>query len=168
MSRGQGQTGAVVLFLALALLSGCATSKPEMAWVRTDGRKILDDPALLKKGETDIALCNANLDSGAVDEGARKCMGLKGYALVPKDQAEDARAGFAATQRVLDPRRRPVASSRLVCGTGFNCKMHLPFGCEQRGMELRHGSGAPLTPWPVLASPVRCLVRGWKAGGGYE
>ena len=23
-----------------------------MAWVRTDGRKILDDPALLKKGET--------------------------------------------------------------------------------------------------------------------
>ena len=76
MSRGL--TGAVVLFLALALLSACATSKPEKAWVRTDGRKILDDPALLKKGETDIALCNANLDSGAVDEGARKCMGLKG------------------------------------------------------------------------------------------
>jgi hypothetical protein len=68
--------------------------------------KILDDPALLKKGETDIALCNANLDSGAVDEGARKCMGLKGYALVRKDEAEDARAGFAAAQRVSTPSAR--------------------------------------------------------------
>ena len=99
MRRGQGETIALVLIGALGLLSGCATSKPAMAWVRTDGRKILDDPTLLKQGETDIALCNANLDSGAVDEGARKCMGLKGYALVPKDQAEDARAGFAAAQR---------------------------------------------------------------------
>jgi hypothetical protein len=84
MRRGQGETIALVLIGALGLLFGCATSKPEMAWVRTDGRKVLDDPALLKKGETDIALCNANLDSGAVDEGARKCMGLKGYALVRK------------------------------------------------------------------------------------
>ena len=103
MRRGQGETIALVLIGALGLHSGCATSKPEMAWVRTDGRKILDDPSLLKKGETDIALCNANLDGGAVDEGAHKCMGLRGYALVPKDQAEDARAGFAATQRVSRP-----------------------------------------------------------------
>ena len=67
------------------------------------GRRIVDDPTLLKQGETDIALCNANLDSSAVDGGARKCMGLKGYALVRKDQAEDARASFAATQRVSRP-----------------------------------------------------------------
>jgi hypothetical protein len=103
MSRGQGQSRALVLIVAFLLLSGCATNKPEMAWVRTDGRKILDDPALLKKGETDVALRNANLDGGAVDEGAHKCMGLRGYALVPKDQAEDARAGFAASQRVSRP-----------------------------------------------------------------
>jgi hypothetical protein len=81
-----------------------------MAWVRTDGRRILDDPALLSKGETDIALCNANLISGTVDEGARKCMGLKGYALVPKTQAEDARAGFAAAQRATTP--TPAAGSK--------------------------------------------------------
>ena len=106
MRRGQGETIALVLIGALGLHSGCATSKLEMAWVRTDGRKILDDPALLKKGETDIAVCNANLDSVAVDEGARKCMGLKGYALVRKDEAEDARAGFAAAQRVSTPSAR--------------------------------------------------------------
>jgi hypothetical protein len=106
MSRGQDQTIALVLIVTLALLSGCATSKPDMAWVRTDGRKILDDPALLKQGETDIALCNANLDGGAVDEGAPKCMGLKGYALVRKDEAEDARAGFAAAKRASTPSGR--------------------------------------------------------------
>jgi hypothetical protein len=59
MSKGQGETLALILIGMLGL-SGCATSRPEMAWVRTDGRRILDDPALLSKGETDIALCNAN------------------------------------------------------------------------------------------------------------
>jgi hypothetical protein len=35
----------------LILLSGCVTTStlPEMAWVRTDGRKIADDPALRSK-----------------------------------------------------------------------------------------------------------------------
>ena len=83
-----------------------ATSKPEKAWVRTDGPKFWTTQRCSKKGETDIALCNANLDGGAVDEGARKCMGLRGYALVPKDQAEDARAGFAAAQRASTPSAR--------------------------------------------------------------
>jgi hypothetical protein len=100
---GRGETIALILAGALGFQTGCATSGPEMAWVRTDGRKILDDPTLLKQGEADIALCNANLDSGAADEGTRKCMGLKGYALVRKDQAEDARASFAATQRISRP-----------------------------------------------------------------
>jgi hypothetical protein len=35
---------------------------PEMAWVRTDGRRITDDPALLQQGKADIALCHADLD----------------------------------------------------------------------------------------------------------
>jgi len=58
----------------LAFFLGARRASPKWLGLRTDGRKVLDDPALLKKGETDIALCNANLDSGAVDEGARKCM----------------------------------------------------------------------------------------------
>jgi hypothetical protein len=53
--------------------SGCVTMKaaPEMAWVRTDGRRISDDPALLQKGKTDIALCHADLDAGSATETAR-------------------------------------------------------------------------------------------------
>jgi hypothetical protein len=50
----------------LILLSGCVTTStlPEMAWVRTDGRKIADDPALWLQGKSDIAACDSNLDSG--------------------------------------------------------------------------------------------------------
>lgn len=103
MRKGRGEAIALILAVVLGLQTGCATGRPEMAWVRTDGRRIVDDPVLLKQGETDIALCNANLDSSAVDEGTRKCMGLRGYAFVRKDQAEDARASFAATQRVSTP-----------------------------------------------------------------
>ena len=59
----------------LSLLSGCATTKPlEMAWVRTDGRRIGDDPMLLQQGKTDIAVCHANLDAGEPTETARGCM----------------------------------------------------------------------------------------------
>jgi hypothetical protein len=85
----------VPCFLAmLGLLSGCVTTSivPEMAWVRTDGRKIADDPALLQQGKSDIAACDANLDSGTPTASARGCMAQKGYVLVRRDQAEDVRA----------------------------------------------------------------------------
>ena len=60
---------ALCLTAVLIPLLGCATTPPivptppiaEMAWVRTDGRKIADDPALLQQGRTDIAACNASL-----------------------------------------------------------------------------------------------------------
>ena len=88
----------------LILLLGCATTPPivttppiaEMAWVRTDGRKIADDPALFQQGRTDIAACNAGLDTGSPTEAARGCMAQKGYVLVRRDQAEDVRASYAA------------------------------------------------------------------------
>ncbi len=73
------------------------TNKPEMAWVRTDGRRIVEDPDLLKQGQTDMAFCHANLDAGGVDQAGRDCMAKKGYALVRKDQAEQARAGNATS-----------------------------------------------------------------------
>ena len=104
MNKRRRQT-LVCVVVALGMPVGCATNKPEMAWVRTDGRRIGDDADLLKQGHTDIAVCNANLDAGVVDQGGRDCMAKKGYALVRKDQAEQARAGYAASapQRATTP-----------------------------------------------------------------
>ena len=105
MSKRRRQLSAFVTVVALAMQVGCATNKPEMSWVRTDGRRIVDDPDLLKQGQKDIALCHANLDTGVVDQGGRDCMAKRGYALVRKDQAEQARAGYAtsAPQRPTTP-----------------------------------------------------------------
>jgi len=100
------QTLALSVIATLSVLFGCATdrpSAPEMAWVRTDGRKVGDDPALLQQGKADITFCHANLDATAADEAARACMRQKGYALVPKDQAEEARAGYAASPVLREP-----------------------------------------------------------------
>jgi len=96
IAQSRPLTLALVMIAALDMLFGCATSNPEMAWVRTDGRKIADDPTLLQRGKTDIALCHANLDAGPVDEKARACMSWKGYAFVRKDRAEEVRAAYAA------------------------------------------------------------------------
>jgi hypothetical protein len=90
----------------LILLSGCVTTSTisEMSWVRTDGRKIADDPALLQQGKSDIAACDTNLDSGTPTASARGFMAQKGYVLVRRDQAEDVRAAYAAgAQRGLTP-----------------------------------------------------------------
>ena len=94
---------ALCLTAILIPLLGCATTPPivttppiaEMAWVRTDGRKIADDPALLQQGRTDVAACNASLDTGSPTDAARGCMAQKGYVLVRRDQAEDVRASYA-------------------------------------------------------------------------
>ena len=97
------------IFCTLAMLDvlpGCVTTTvaPEMAWVRTDGRKITDDPALLQQGKADIALCHADLDAGSANETARTCMAQRGYALVQKDQAEEVRSAYAtAAQRRPKP-----------------------------------------------------------------
>ena len=103
MNELRRQLSIFVTVVAIAIPGGCATNKPDMAWVRTDGRRIVDDPDLLKQGQSDMALCHANLDTGGVDQVGRDCMAKKGYALVRKDQAEQARAGYAP--------QRPTTSS---------------------------------------------------------
>jgi|ERR1700722_7303958 len=92
----------------LNVLPGCATMKaaPEMAWVRTDGRRIADDLTLLPQGKTDIALCHADLDAGSTNETARTCMSQRGYTLVQKDQAEDVRAAYATAAQRANPLSR--------------------------------------------------------------
>jgi len=109
MNKPRRQTLALSVIVTLSVLFGCVTSRPpESAWVRTDGRRIMDDPSLVRQGQTDIAFCKANLDAGAVDDAARKCMVQKGYALVQKDHAEEARAAYAASaaERASSPSSR--------------------------------------------------------------
>ena len=72
-------------------------------------RRIGDDADLLKQGHTDIAVCNGNLDAGVVDQGGRDRMAKKGYALVRKDKAEQARAGYAGSAP-----ERATTTSRLI------------------------------------------------------
>jgi hypothetical protein len=86
------------------VLPGCVTTTvaTQMAWVRTDGRRITDDPGVLQQGKADIALCHADLDAGSANETAR--LAQRGYALVQKDQAEEVRAAYAtAAQRKPKP-----------------------------------------------------------------
>jgi hypothetical protein len=60
--RASFATGAIA---AASLLSACVTAlPPEMALVRTDGRKIADDPGLLRQGKSDITTCSADLGDG--------------------------------------------------------------------------------------------------------
>jgi hypothetical protein len=73
-----------VTVVAIVIPGGCATNKPDMAWVRTDGRRIVDDLDLLKQGQSDMALCHANLDTGGVDQVGRDCMAKKTSATVRK------------------------------------------------------------------------------------
>ena len=107
MSKRRRLLSAFVTVFALGMQVGCATNKPEMSWVRTDGRRIVDDPDLLKQGQTDIALCHANLDMGVVDQGGRDCMAKKGYA------SRAQRPGGASTSRIRDV--SPSASYDTVC-----------------------------------------------------
>ena len=100
VGNGQSRLFAIGAITAGSLLSACVTATPppppEMAWLRTDGRKITDDPVLLRQGKSDIAACSADLDNGLPTASAKGCMAVKGYALVRKDQAEELRAGYAA------------------------------------------------------------------------
>jgi hypothetical protein len=93
----------------LNVLSGCVTTTvaPQMAWVRTDGRKITDDPALLQQGKVDIALCHADLDAGSANEAARTCMAQRGYVLVQKEQAEEVRAAYATAAKAIAVLKAP-------------------------------------------------------------
>ena len=67
------------------------------------------------KARLNIARCYADLDAGSANETARTCMAQRGYGLVQKDQAEEARAAYAtAAQRKLKPRIMPPDRETLL------------------------------------------------------
>ena len=74
------------------------------------------------QGKSDIAACDANLDSGTPTASARGCMAQKGYVLVRRDQAEDAdcaRQGRVEVVTHPDSRINPAMKqyARLRCRT---------------------------------------------------
>ena len=120
----------------------------EMAWVRTDGRKIADDPALLQQGKSDIAACDANLDSGTPTASARGCMAQKGYVLVRRDQAEDVRAaGEVEVVTHPDSRINPAMKqyARLRCRTNSPGTLFRPM-IRTPGRKKRHRQPISITP----------------------
>ncbi|MGA2056619.1 MAG: hypothetical protein ABSG88_15055 [Bradyrhizobium sp.] len=101
-----------------AVLVGCA-QQPKMLWLRADGQRASDDPALRTQYELDSTSClgernKANLSgvtfangslaglaaaqnrSDAADTVQRGCMAEKGYLFVPEDQAPAKQAELAA------------------------------------------------------------------------
>ena len=103
---------------ACVALAGCATA-PKMLWLRADGQRASDNPALRTQFELDGTAClgernKASLSgvtvsggglagmaaaadrSAAADTVQRGCMAEKGYLLVPEDQAEAKQAELAA------------------------------------------------------------------------
>jgi hypothetical protein len=100
-----------------AALGGCAAA-PKMLWVRADGQRSSDNPALRTQFELDGTSClgernKANLSgvtftggglsgiaaavdrSNAADTVQRGCMAEKGYLLVPEEQAAEKQAELA-------------------------------------------------------------------------
>jgi hypothetical protein len=91
-------------------------------WVRTDGQRVGNSPALQQQISIDKTICagesqKANLSAGtnylggfaggfeavrrdqAAGEVTKGCMAEKGYLLVQADQAEQTSEAFAATQK---------------------------------------------------------------------
>jgi hypothetical protein len=109
--------GFVMSLVACVALSACA-QQPKMTWLRADGQRSLDNPAVKTQFELDSTACLGERNkaalsgvtftggglaglaaaadrSNAADTVARGCMAEKGYLLVPEEQAEAKRQELA-------------------------------------------------------------------------
>ncbi len=102
------------------ILSGCA-AQPQMTWVRTDGARGSQDPALTQQFEIDKIICQGEAQKSqlsgvnvmyggniglmamqrqmSVNSVGSGCMAQKGYIQVPVDQAEETRLAFEQTAK---------------------------------------------------------------------
>ena len=107
MSKRRRLLSAFVTVFALGMQVGCATNKPEMSWVRTDGRRIVDDPDLLKQGQTDEPSVTPTLTPVWWTKGG-EMSGQEGL----RSRAQ--RPGGASPSRIRNV--SPSASYNTVCG----------------------------------------------------
>jgi hypothetical protein len=107
------------VLIAGAVLVGCAVELPQpqlaqqptpMVWLRLDGQRGADNPALTQQFEMDRKVCLGSApENGPIDPEAKACMAQKGYIQVPADQAEAKNRELAAANA---QRNVPVSPSR--------------------------------------------------------
>lgn len=122
----------LALFSAL-VLAGCAQT-PKSLWIRADGMRLAENPALKTQFDLDITSClgernkaalsgvtvsggglagiAAAVDrSNAADSVGRGCMAEKGYFLVPEDQAPAKQAELAAIAQQQRAQQAPPVTA---------------------------------------------------------
>jgi hypothetical protein len=79
----------------------------DKVWMRTDGQRITGNPKLERQDKEDRTACLALTKENQTVDKFIGCMAAKGYALVPKDEAEDrlkaAAAAHTPKQKVASP-----------------------------------------------------------------
>jgi hypothetical protein len=121
------RTSLVMALASATLLAGCAK---EMAYIRYDGQRASTDPVLAQQFQQDAAICQGEMQranvsgvtftgggfagavaaaerGNAVGQVAQGCMAQRGYAFVPKEEAEAKLAEFAAVTE--EKKRREAA-----------------------------------------------------------
>ncbi|MGY4288789.1 hypothetical protein ACVWXO_008009 [Bradyrhizobium sp. LM2.7] len=121
--------GIVALCVALG---GCAAA-PKMAWVRTDGQPIRENPVLLQQADLDRTICTGERSKAALsgvtftgggiagavaaqqrtagaDQVGQGCMAEKGYVLVQEDQVEAKRAELASVAELKKQQEAAAAA----------------------------------------------------------
>ena len=94
----------LILFAAIALGACSPTRAPDPAataaasepkvWIRSDGRRASESPALVRQFTADKSACVGNATT--VSDAAEDCMRGKGYIYVPQSQAPQIAAQLAA------------------------------------------------------------------------
>jgi hypothetical protein len=174
------------IFVIVAfVVSACATT-PNMRWVRADGQRSADNPAVRTQFELDSTSClgernkaalsgvtvaggglagmAAAIDrSNAADTVARGCMAEKGYLLVPEDQAEAKRAELAAiaqqqkTQAAPPPPPPPSKARTVVAPPPKQVPRGVPVPTQPVVGASPATSPAATAPEPTMSEADRMM-----------
>lgn len=165
-----------VAVMAIGLLTlGCATA-PKMTWLRVDGQRSVDNPAVRTQYELDSTAClgernkaslsgvtvsggglaglAAQIDrSNAADTVARGCMAEKGYLLVPEEQAAAKRAELVAIAEQQRAQAAPAPPPAKVRALVVPPPKQVPHAAPVAMPAARSApSAATRSPEPVLVS----------------
>jgi hypothetical protein len=104
--------GGLLLFAMsfLAAPHASADDLSNMVWMRTDRQRITGNPKLEEQDRIDRSACSAAAESTRSAEIFKGCMIGKGYALLPRAEAEKRLAGRIANQRTMSENKGQIAA----------------------------------------------------------